>query len=155
MRDTELAARGLADVDARVADTIERVKTSVAPVPVVVVGGGSKLLADSFPGSSVVHRPQNYAVANAVGAAMAQVGGVSERVYSLPEWTRDRALSTAKDDAIQRAVDGGAVPESVVIAEVDEVSLSYLPGSAIRIRVKAMGDADVHGARDGLSQKAV
>ena len=33
----------------------------------------------------------------------------------------------------------GAVPESVEIVEVEEIPLSYLPGNATRIRVKAVG----------------
>ena len=39
-----------------------------------------------------------------------------------------------------RAVEAGAVADSVEIVEVEEVPLAYLPSNATRIRVKAVGD---------------
>ena len=49
-------------------------------------------------------------------------------------------VEEAKQEACQRAIDAGAVPESVEIIDVEQVPLAYLPGSATRIRVKAVGD---------------
>lgn len=40
----------------------------------VAVGGGAPLCGDSLAGASSVVRPRHAAVANAVGAAIAQVG---------------------------------------------------------------------------------
>ena len=52
-------------------------------MPVVVVGGGSVLLGDALPGASELVEPDHFAVANAIGAAIAQVGGEVDRVFSL------------------------------------------------------------------------
>ena len=55
----------------------------------MAVGGGSILLPDELAGFGAVHRPENFAVANAVGAAIAQVSGELDRVYSVSEVVRD------------------------------------------------------------------
>jgi hypothetical protein len=37
-------------------------------------------------------------------------------------------------------VTAGAVPESVRIVDQEELALAYVPGNAVRIKVKAVGD---------------
>jgi N-methylhydantoinase A/oxoprolinase/acetone carboxylase beta subunit len=54
--------------------------------------------------------------------------------------SRDDAIADAKTEASQKAVDAGADPETVQIVDVEDVPLTYLPGNATRIRVKAVGD---------------
>ncbi len=123
-----------------IAEAVERMKTTSGPIPVVVVGGGGVLLDDHLEGASITIRPDHFDVANAIGAAIAQVGGEIDRIYVLDGQTRDAAVDEAKQEACQRAIDAGADPKSVEIVDVEQVPLAYLPGSAIRIRVKAIGD---------------
>ena len=123
-----------------VAEAVERMKTSAGPIRVVVVGGGGVLLDDHLDGASMTVRPDHFDVANAIGAAIAQVGGEIDRIYSLGGLTREVALDEAKREACQRAIDAGAEPATVEIVDVEQIPLAYLPGSAIRIRVKAVGD---------------
>jgi N-methylhydantoinase A/oxoprolinase/acetone carboxylase beta subunit len=130
-------------VHQRIDDAIGRVKTSAAPVAAVLVGGGALLVSRALGNASEIHRPPNAEVANAIGAAIAQVGGQVDRVFSLAEISRNDAIEQAKSDATDRAVEAGAAPHSVEIVEVDEVPLTYLPGSAVRIRVRAVGDLNV------------
>jgi N-methylhydantoinase A/oxoprolinase/acetone carboxylase beta subunit len=132
--------RGLALVRRTVADTVDRMKTSPDPVPVVVVGGGSVLLGDELPGASELVKPEHFAVANAIGAAIAQVGGEVDRVFSLDQLSRDEALAEAREEATEKAVTAGADRGTVGIVDVEEVPLAYLPSNATRIRVKAVGD---------------
>ena len=54
-------------------NTLDAIKTSAADIPVYLVGGGSILAPDELVGVSRVHRFPHYDVANAVGAAIAQV----------------------------------------------------------------------------------
>ncbi|MEW9518290.1 hydantoinase/oxoprolinase N-terminal domain-containing protein [Streptomyces tubercidicus] len=122
-----------------VAELVERMRTTAQSLPVVAVGGGSVLLPDRVEGCGEVHRPQNYAVANAVGAAIAQVSGEVDRIFPTPPGQRDSVLDGAKQEAVERAVATGAVPTSVSIVECEEIPLPYLPGNAARIRVKAVG----------------
>lgn len=123
-----------------VEDAIDRVKTSPEPVPAVLVGGGSILLPDRLQGVLEVLRPAHYEVANAIGAAIAQVSGQIERVFSLDAISREEAVRQAADMAREEAVRAGADPAAVEVVEVDDVPLAYLPGNATRIRVKAAGD---------------
>jgi N-methylhydantoinase A/oxoprolinase/acetone carboxylase beta subunit len=123
-----------------IADVVERMRTSAEPLPVVAVGGGSVLMPEKLAGSSAVHLPEHYAVANAIGAAIAQIGGEVDRVFTVAPGQREVVLDDAKQEAVERAVAAGATPGSVHIVDVDEVPLAYLPGNATRIRVKAVGD---------------
>lgn len=128
---------------ARIADLLEtacdRMLLTPEPVPVLVVGGGSILIGDRI-GPLEVTRPPYYGVANAVGAAIAQISGETDRVYALADLPREQALADAREQAIGRAVEAGAARESVEVVEVEEVPLAYLPSNATRIRVKAVGD---------------
>jgi N-methylhydantoinase A/oxoprolinase/acetone carboxylase beta subunit len=127
----------------RIAETCDRMKTSRDAIPVVVVGGGSILLRDELPGASDLIKPDHFAVANAIGAAIAQIGGEVDRVFSLDELGRDEAVEEAQREAIEKAARAGARPDSIRVVDVEEVPLAYLPGSATRIRVKAVGDLEL------------
>ncbi|MDA0769856.1 MAG: hydantoinase/oxoprolinase family protein [Chloroflexi bacterium] len=135
-----LAADGMSLIDVRLAELIDKLKLSAADVPVILVGGGSILVGDTLAGASEVIRPQYGEVANAIGAAMAQVGGQVEKVYSLAEYGRLEALEAAQREAEDKAVAAGADRETLQVVELEEVPLSYLPSNATRIRIKVVGD---------------
>lgn len=124
-------------------EAVDRMKTSAEKLPVVLVGGGSILVSRELPSASEVIRPPSAAVANAIGAAIAQVGGEVDRVFSLEGTSRDIVLGQAKAEASERALAAGAAADSIKIVDIEEVPLAYLPGSATRIRVKAVGDLAV------------
>ena len=136
----EVAARALDVIAERVADIVERMRTSSDPLPVVAVGGGSVLLPDTLPGLGTVHRPEHYSVANAIGAAIAQVSGEVDKVYAISDGRRSAVVDEARQEAVDRAIAAGADPGSVDIVDFDEVPIPYLPGNATRIRAKAVGD---------------
>ena len=138
--DADLARRALERIATDVADVVERMRTSAEPLPVVAVGGGSILLPDELPGLGAVHRPENFAVANAIGAAIAQVGGEVDRIYAIEPGRRDAVVDEARQEAVDRAVAAGAEPHSIAVVDFDEVPIPYLPGNATRIRCKAVGD---------------
>lgn len=121
-------------------EAVDRMKTSADAIPVIVVGGGSILVSGDIEGASEIIKPEHYSVANAIGAAIAQVGGECDRIFSLADMQRDAALSEAKQVATERAVRAGADVNTVEIVDVEEVPLAYLPGNATRIMVKAVGD---------------
>jgi N-methylhydantoinase A/oxoprolinase/acetone carboxylase beta subunit len=142
----------VADLDSRLVDTaldnihemvdtaVDRMRTSAEPLPIILVGGGSILISREIPSALEIKKPDYAPVANAIGAAIAQVGGEVERMFSLDAISREAALEQAKSEAIGKAVDAGARPETVDIVDIEEVMISYLPGNATRIRVKAAGD---------------
>ncbi len=90
-------------------------------------------------------KPEHFAVANAIGAAIAQIGGEVDRVFSLESMPREEALQQAKDEATEKAVAAGASAGTVHIVDVEEVPLAYLPSNATRIHVKAVGELELKG----------
>jgi len=133
----------------RVERTIDEMKTSADDIPVAIVGGGSILLPTELAGASTVDKPENYEVANAIGAAIAQVSGHVDRVFSLDDQPREEALEEAKSLARKEAVAAGANPETLEIVDLEEVPLSYLPGNAVRLSVQAAGDLHVDNSPGG------
>ncbi|QDO89524.1 hydantoinase/oxoprolinase family protein [Ornithinimicrobium ciconiae] len=141
--DPALVDRALSGLARRIAEAVDRMRTSAEPIPVVAVGGGSILLPDEIPIFGAIHRPENYAVANAIGASIAQVGGEIDKVFAVEPSRRDAILDEARQEAVDKAIAAGASPSSVQIVDFDEVPIPYLPGNATRIRVKAVGDLDM------------
>lgn len=122
-----------------VAAAVDRMRTSTQALPVIVVGGGSVLLGESLDGQRLI-RPAHHGVANAVGAAMAQVSGESDRVMQLNGLSREEAIAQVTQEARERAVEAGADPARLSVLDVEDVPLAYSGGQATRIRVRVVGD---------------
>jgi N-methylhydantoinase A/oxoprolinase/acetone carboxylase beta subunit len=138
--DRKLVDAALDRVHSMTEEGIDRMKLAAGDVPVVVVGGGSVLISRDLAGASQIVKPEHFEAANAVGAAIAQISGEVDRVFSLEEMSRAAALEAAKAEATARAVAAGADAASVEVVEVEDIPLAYLPGTATRIRIKAVGD---------------
>lgn len=135
----ELQADAASWVAGKIADMIDRMKTSAADVPVLAVGGGAFLVPDELPGVSQVVKVVNAGVANAVGAAMAQVSGEIDRIFQ--NRSREEAIAEARAIADERAVAAGAREDSLALLDVEDMPLAYVPGNALRVRVRVVGDA--------------
>ncbi|QLC24888.1 hydantoinase/oxoprolinase family protein [Parasphingopyxis algicola] len=122
---------------------IDRIKTSADPAPVILVGGGAILLSHDLAGASRLIVPDHAAVANAVGAALAQVGGEVDQVFAFDAIGREQALKEACTLARERAVAAGARARTVELVDLEEVPLTYLPGGAVRVRAKMVGELDL------------
>ena len=128
-----------------VEEAVDRMKSSADPLPVILVGGGAILISGNLAPASTVIRPESAGVANAIGAAIAQVGGEVDRIFAMEGRSREAVLDEARAEAIASALAAGAAEGSVGITDIEEVPLAYLPGNATRIRVKAVGDLDLAG----------
>lgn len=117
---------------------IDRMKTDASPVPLVPVGGAAFLVPDTLPGISEVVAVPHRAVANAIGAAIAQVSGEVDQIFS--GCSREAAIERATALARQRAISAGADEATLVVTDVDDLPLAYLPGDARRVRVRVVGD---------------
>jgi N-methylhydantoinase A/oxoprolinase/acetone carboxylase beta subunit len=134
-------ARAVLDrIAERIAEAVDRVQASKEALPVVLVGGGAILVDRDLPGLGPVIRPPHADVANAVGAAIAQVGAEVDRVLTLDGKNRNAELDAVKADAMQRVIAAGAEASTVELVEIDEVPIAYLPGDCVRVRAKAVGD---------------
>jgi hypothetical protein len=137
--DPGIVGDALAHIAEEIGEVLDRMKTGPDPLPVVMVGGGS-VIVDHVPGASQLTRPSHFPVANAVGAAIAEIGGQVDRIVSLDETTREEALRMVSEEAMERAVAAGARRETVTIVDIDEIPLAYLPSNAVRLKVKAVGE---------------
>ena len=131
-----LVETAAATIHRMVEEGVDRMKTSAAEMPLILVGGGAILLSRPIAGTSKVIVPEFATVANAIGAAIAQAGGEVDRVYHYARMGRDEAIA----DARARAIAAGADPATVAILDFEEIPLAYVPGDAVRIRAKAAGD---------------
>jgi len=128
-----------AKIDELIVNAAERMRVSSDRIPVLAVGGGSILIPDAV-GDLPVVKPNYFAVANAVGAAIGQISGEVDRIFSLTSMSREEALETARKEATKKAIAAGAKPDSIEILDQEDVPLAYLPGNATRIRLKVVGD---------------
>ncbi|WP_349258764.1 hydantoinase/oxoprolinase family protein [Steroidobacter sp.] len=135
-----LVREGVAEMHRMVATAVDRMKTSSKQAPLILVGGGAILIREQIPGASEVIVPPHASVANAIGAAIAQAGGEIDQVFSYSALGREGALAAATASATEAAVAAGADGATVRIMDVEEIPLAYIPGGAVRIRMKAVGD---------------
>jgi N-methylhydantoinase A/oxoprolinase/acetone carboxylase beta subunit len=133
-----LVERTLERIRAMLEEGVDRMKTEAAPVPLIAVGGGCFVIPERLAGvSEVVHVPHQ-AVANAVGAAIAQVSGEVDQIFQ--GLSREEAIGRARGLAEERAIRAGAEPASLKVVEVEDLPLAYLPGNSLRTRVRVVGD---------------
>lgn len=119
---------------------IEKMKPSSDPLPVVLVGGGAVLVTDELEAASEMLRPEHSGVANAIGAAIAQIGGEAERMVSYEKTSRQSAVEQVTAEATEIALAAGADATTIRVADVEETSISYMAGNTMRLRVKVVGD---------------
>jgi hypothetical protein len=72
-----------------------------------------------------------------VGAAIAQVSGEADQVFR--DLTREEAIAAARGIAEDRAVQAGAARDSLKTVDVEDMPIAYLPGNALRVRVRVAG----------------
>jgi N-methylhydantoinase A/oxoprolinase/acetone carboxylase beta subunit len=137
--DKGLVRRACARITEMVEEVVDRTKTTAEDMPVVLVGGGSILLPSTLKGASTVHRPEHFDVANAIGAAIAQVSGSVDGIYDVASQGREAVIERIKAEARSEAVRAGADEASLEIVDLEEIPLAYLPSNAVRFRVKAVG----------------
>lgn len=135
----------------RIAATADMMRTSREPVPVVLVGGGSILIDGGLPGLGPVIRPLYADCANAVGAAIAQIGAEVDKVLTLEGKDRPGEIANVMDEARNMVAAAGAIASTIEIVEMDEVPIAYLPNDCVRIRVKAVGDLALSGFQEGAA----
>lgn len=140
--DGSLVERAMAQMAETISEVVDRMKPSAGPLPLIAVGGGAFLIPDTIAGISEVIKVPHSEVANAVGAAIAQISGEVDQIFhDLP---RDEAIARARRQAEARAVAAGADPGRLKVVEVEDLPLAYLPGNALRTRVRVVGEIADH-----------
>lgn len=134
---------------------IEKMKPGGKQMPVILVGGGSVLVSGQLKAASKIYTPENAGVANAIGAAIAQIGGESERLVSYRELPRDEAIKQVTAVAINRAVKAGADASSLRTVDIEETVIPYMSEDTTRLRIKVIGDIGPTHAKQSNSNKRV
>ena len=120
--------------------SIDMMKPGGKDMPVILVGGGSVLVSDGLNAASQLHQPENAGVANAIGAAIAQVGGEAEKMVSYRSVTREDAIAQITQAATDRAVKAGADASTIRAVDIEETAVPYMDEGATRVRVKVIGE---------------
>lgn len=138
--DSDLVETAITRIHTMIDNGIDQMKSSREPVPVILVGGGAVLVSRSLKTASVVHRPGHAGVANAIGAANAQVGSETERIVSYRRDPREQVLEEMTKRLTVELELAGADVDTVRIADIEETPVSYMADESTRIRVKMIGD---------------
>ncbi len=136
----DVADKAMAAIRALVEDSVDAMKVSNADVDLILVGGGSVILPENIHGAASVLKPGHFGCANAIGSAISKVSGTYEKLMNYDELPREQSLEKAKQEAVELAVNAGAVRETVEIIEMEDVPLAYYPGNTNRVKIKAAGD---------------
>jgi len=134
----KLVDAALTRIRAMIEEGVDRMKTDAGEAPLIAVGGGSFLVPPRLAGVSEVLNVPHQAVANAVGAAIAQVSGEVDQIFQ--DLSRDEAIARARRAAEDKAVAAGADRATINVVEVEDLPLAYLPGNSLRTRVRVVGE---------------
>ena len=134
----KLVDAALTRIRAMIEEGVDRMKTDAGETPLIAVGGGSFLVPARLAGVSEVLNVPHQAVANAVGAAIAQVSGEVDQIFQ--DLPRDEAIDRARRLAEDKAVAAGADRATINVVEVEDLPLAYLPGNSLRTRVRVVGE---------------
>jgi len=121
-------------------DSIDMMKPSGKAMPVILVGGGAILVTDGLKAASDIYQPEHAGVANAIGAAIAQIGGESEQIVSYSTLARNEAIKQVTEDAMERAIEAGAERDTLRTVDIEETAVPYMDESSTCIRVKVIGE---------------
>lgn len=105
-------------------------------LPIILIGGGARLFANS-PLASKVHIPDLASIANALGAALAQVSGSIDQVVSLQN--REKTLKELEEQAKKAAIQAGARLTELRIAEQQIIPYHYTTNDLARVKITVTG----------------
>ncbi|TFK39114.1 hydantoinase/oxoprolinase [Crucibulum laeve] len=130
-------------------NVIDRMKTSAEDCDLLLVGGGSILSPKELKGVSRIITPPFHGVANAVGAAIANISGEVDTIEILEGKSLAEAIERIKSQALANAARMGASTATIRIADVKVLPVQYVTNQATRIIVTAVGELGTDIVEDG------
>jgi DUF917 family protein len=134
------------------ADLIIETRSSVNEKPndIILVGGGACLfnintlqtILNKHIKNSNVIVPSHANIANAIGAATAQIAGIHTEIYNLDTISRDSAYDGAVKSATKKALHNGACSKSINIKNISVTEISYINNNSIKVAAKVAGNPD-------------
>ncbi|THU96615.1 Hydantoinase/oxoprolinase [Dendrothele bispora CBS 962.96] len=122
---------------------VDRMKTSPEDCTLLLVGGGSIIAPKRLEGVGEIITPPFHSVANAVGAAIANVSGEVDTIEVMQGKNLHVVLEKIKEEAKAKAVQNGADVETVRVVEVAVLPVQYVTNQATRLIVRAVGEIGV------------
>lgn len=123
-------------VKEKIEEAISKMRGEYGDLPIIFVGGGSALLPSSF-FQKKYQIPDYFNVANAYGAALAEISGTVDTVVSLKN--RKEVLEELYEKARQKAIDQGADPNALRLVDQQIIPYSYIPNQMARVLVRYCG----------------
>ncbi|KAI5284342.1 hypothetical protein KEM54_001413 [Ascosphaera aggregata] len=119
-----LKTRGQNKIKIMLENLIDRVKNSPDPCTLILVGGGSILCPPRLEGVNRIIIPKYAGVANAIGAAIAQICGRAERKVNVSDV--ETARQQVKDQALADAESHGGVAGTAIVTKDSVVGVPYV-----------------------------
>lgn len=140
IKNIELSHRGckavINEAVKKIYELISRFGPEELQLPIVLIGGGSSLFPKSLlDGRFII--PSYAHVANAYGAALAEISATVDTVVSLDD--RQQVLDQLQEQAIQSTIERGADFKSVKIVDVNIIPYHYMPNKLARVIIRASG----------------
>ena len=126
-------------------ESVDRIKTDAGDMKLLAVGGGAFLVPECLAGVSEVIQVPNGGVANAVGAAIAQVSGEVDQVFT--HIGRESAIARATEMARDQALEAGAAADTLEVVDIEDIPIANIPGDARRVHVRVTGQISDHPER--------
>ncbi len=123
------------EVSLRLKSALQLMRGERKDLPVIFVGGGAGI--GSYEKSENTLIPGNSDVANAYGAALAEISATVDTVVSLND--REKTIEELKEKAIALAVERGADATHARIVDKQVIPYHYIPNNLARVIVIASG----------------
>lgn len=122
-------------------EKITRLEARNEGLPIVLVGGGSKLLVNRLFGKykRVLH-PVGHHISNAIGACFAPLSAQTDKVFWLTDQTKEQIIEQEKEKLFEHLCNKGAKEGTIKIVSIEEFPFDYFRGEVLRVRLKAEGE---------------
>ncbi|NGX63137.1 MAG: Acetophenone carboxylase gamma subunit [Candidatus Anoxychlamydiales bacterium] len=134
-KDKEISKKYLQTALDEIKHLINQMRAKDTNLKIILVGGGAMLFKKIVSDQFII--PECFEVANAYGAALAEVSGNEDNIVSLKQRqkTLNEIIARAKNNAIKK----GAVKDSIRISDIQIIPYHYIPNSIARVIVTVAG----------------
>lgn len=120
----------------KIYELISKIGPEESVLPIVMIGGGASLFPKKLLDERFIIPPYAH-VANAYGAALAEISATIDTVVSLED--RQKVLESLQEQTIQAAIQKGADFKTTKVVDIQIHPYHYVPNKLARVIVRASG----------------